>query len=160
MTSDKIKTYYIHGLHALRSASEQGAQAADYLQARAENEQLKSVMADYAATAARHQDEITDLMGELGVSANGFKDRVMEGVQNGTGEMLKAAEEADLIDMGVISGSQTGMQYYRNAFGGQVPSCKALGLDDQAARWSAMAEEWRALEDRLGTIAQSVISKT
>lgn len=157
MTTNNIRTYYIHGLHALRSASEQGATAAKLLEGKAQNEELKSAMTEYGNTAARHQDEIVAFMRELDVTPNDFKDRVMEGVGKGTDEMLKAAEKANLIDMGVISGGLTGMQYYDNAFGGQVPSCQTLGLDDQARRWKAMAGEWQVLEERIAKIAETVI---
>lgn len=81
----------------------------------------------------------------------------MEGVGKGTDEMLKDAAKGNLIDMGVISGSQTGVQSYYNAFTGQLSSCEAVGLDEQAKRWKAMADECQAIEKRIGKVAEEMI---
>lgn len=156
MSRDNVKKYYIQALHALRSASEQGAATAPKLGKAAKDAELTAIAADYGATAARHQEQIVSFMNEISVEPNGFKDRVMEGVGNGTDEMLKAASD-DVIDLGVISGSQTGAQYYRHAFEGQSAMAKAFGLDDQATRWTAMAGEWQAIEDRLAKVSGTAL---
>lgn len=157
MSSLNVKNYYIAALHALRSASEQGAATAPMLAGKAGNADLKAIVEDHRDAATRHQQQIVAFMDEVGVEPNGFKDRVMEGVGNGTIEMLNAASD-DVIDLGVLSGTQTGAQYYRNAFVNQPAMAKAFGLDEQASRWAGMADEWQAIEDRLGQVAAAVMA--
>jgi len=158
MSEANVKKYYIAAFHALRSASEQGAATAPKLEAYAKDPELKSLVTDYGTLAAKHEEQIVAFLEELDLKPNDFKDRVMEGVGNGTDEMLKAASD-DVIDLGVISGSQTGAQYYRNAFMGQPATAKALGLDDQAARWAEMADEWHEIEDRLAAAGQDALDR-
>lgn len=156
MSTRNVKNYYIAALHALRSASEQGAAKAPLLIDKAKNPDVQQIARDYGGLAARHERQIATFMSEIGVEPNGFKDRVMEGVGNGTDEMLKAASD-DVIDLGVISGAETGAQYYRNAFVGQPAMAEALGFGNQAPRWGAMADEWQAIEDRLGKASKTAM---
>ncbi|MGP7795646.1 DUF892 family protein [Sphingomonas sp. CLY1604] len=156
MSRQNVRSYYVAALHALRSASEQGAASAPKLEESAANADLKAIVADYGQLASIHRDKIVSFLGELEERPNDFKDRVMEGVGNGTDEMLSAASD-DVIDLGVISGSRTGAQYYRNAFEAQPATAKALGYDDQAARWGEMAAEWKEIEDRLAAASRTAL---
>ncbi len=157
MSSENVRKYYIQALHALRSASEQGAVTAPLLESKARNADLKAIVADYRETAIRHEEHIVSFMGVIGVEPNDFKDRVMEGVSNGTSEMLKAASH-DVIDLGVLSAAQTGAQYFRFAFVGQPTMAEAFGLDEQATRWVKMADEWQTILDQLSEIGVSVMA--
>lgn len=157
MSLADLKTYYVTGLHALRSASEQGAESAHMLAGRARDADLKQIVCDYQTTAARHQERIVGFMDELDVRPNGFKDRVLEGIGKGTDEMLKAGDRS-MLDLGVVSGSATGVQYFSNAFASQMPTCSALGLEVQGEQWKAMAREWQDIEKRLGAVAGNVVA--
>lgn len=159
MSSDNVKKYYVAGLHALRSASEQGATTAPMLKDKASDSELQAIVADYGALATRHQEEIVGFLSDLGLEPNDFKDRVMEGVGNGTTEMLKAATD-DIIDVGVISGASTGAQYYHNAFAAQPATAKVLDLETHVSRWSAMADEWKAIEARLAKANEAALAKS
>lgn len=102
---------------------------------------------------------ITEFLAELGEQPNDFKDRVMEGTRNGMDEMLKAAPDDLVLDLAVISASQTGIQYFYNAFAGQPDVATALGIKDQADRWAQMAQEWQAVEQRIDDVVPSALKK-
>ena len=144
MPNEHFRKWYLSGLQALRSASEQGAQAGKELQAKADDADLKAAVARYGSLAAEHHAAIIGFLAEINQEPNSFKDRIMEGVSNGTIEMLRAAEDARIIDLAVLSGTGSGADYYANAFGGQTATAQALWLSGQAGQWKSMATQWSA----------------
>lgn len=157
MSTENVKRYYISSLHAFRSASEQGAAAASVLHTKADDPTLKQIMATYRDSADASQKMITAFLKDLGEAPNDFKDRVMEGVGNGMEEMMKAAPDDSVMDLAVISASETGVQYFSQAFATQPPMAKALGLPDQASQWAKMTQEWETIDKRLSEVAESVL---
>lgn len=159
MSTKTVKSYYISGLHALRSASEQGTAAAALLESKAVEPCLKDLMATYGETAANHEAEIANFLVELDVKPSDFKDRIMEGVGKGTDEMLKAAEDEGAMNLAVISGSQAGIAYFHNAFASYPSMANALDLPDQASRWEKMTKEWQEIATRRSELSLAILKK-
>lgn len=159
MANDNFRTWYIAGLHALRSASEQGAAGAKALQDRAGRPDLAAAVQTYGATARDHRVAITGFLRALDTAPNDFKDRIMEGVGNGTGEMVKAAPDQDMLDLSIVSGNQSGIHYYISAFDGASKQAGALGLTDQADGFAQMSETWRAIEQQYSRVAQPIMKR-
>ncbi|KAF0674914.1 DUF892 family protein [Profundibacterium mesophilum] len=159
ITTYDIRTFYIGALHALRSASEQGEAAADHLRDKAQTEAVQSAIKDYGTTAKAHSDRIASLLDALGEAPNDFADRIMEGIGNGTQEMMRAAHEGPAIDLAVLRGGRTGVQYLRDGFASQPVMCRSIGLDDQAEVWAGMADEWRELKDRMNAISAGLMDR-
>nr|WP_245438717.1 hypothetical protein [Methylorubrum zatmanii] len=90
MADDNFTKWHIAGLHALRSASEQGDAAGKALAGKVSNADLKALLGEYSETAGKQETHFVGFLKELGTEPNGFKDRIMEGVGNGTSEMVKA----------------------------------------------------------------------
>lgn len=159
MANKNFTEWYIAGLHALRSASEQGSEAASELQAGTTSEEIKSLLVEYQRIAAEQQQNYVGFLKALDTEPTGFKDRIMEGVGSGTDEMVKAAPDQDLVDLSAISGSVSGLDYYVGAFKDQGALASRLGLHEQSATMQSMGQAAQQLRDRFFAVAEKVRAK-
>ena len=151
--------WYIAGLHALRSASEQGSIAATELRGKTASEEIKSLLMEYQRITSTQQENYVGFLKALGTEPADFKDRIMEGVGNGTTEMVKAAPDQDLVDLSAISGSVSGLDYYVGAFKDQAALAKQLGLADQSETMKSMEQTARQLRERFFLAADTIRAK-
>ena len=159
MSESNFKAWHVAGLHALRSASEQGAQAATEMQAKVGRTEVKALLVEYAQMADEQEATFVGLLKQLGVEPMGFKDRIMAGIGEGTGEMLKAAKDEDLTDLSACHGSCAGLDYYAGAFNDQGAVAKHLGLTDQTDVLAAMSDRVAALRKRFNAAAETIRSQ-
>ncbi|MGJ7582203.1 DUF892 family protein [Variovorax sp. RHLX14] len=159
MAKENFIKWHIAGLHALRSASEQGVEAAHELHAKAGSADVRSLLEAYAATAARQQEAFVGFLKELDAEPNDFKDRIMEGTNKGISEMVKAAPDQDLVDMSAVRGAMSGLDYYIGAFTDQSALSAKLGYADQARKLSSLSEAAQQLRDRFADAADTIREK-
>lgn len=159
MANDNFIKWHIAGLHALRSASEQGAAAAEELAAKVSHPDLESLLKEYGATAARQQENFVGFMKEFDTEPNDFKDRIMQGIGEGTSEMVKAAPDQDLLDLSALSGSMSGIDYYVGAFKGQGALARQLGHAEQGETMMAMSKTCEDLRDRFIAVGDTIRAK-
>lgn len=154
-----ILQWHIAGLHALRSASEQGQEGAEALVDKATSADVREAVVAFGELAAQHQDKIVGFLAEFDVEPNGFTDQIMKGVGKGQAEMIDAAPNDVTRDLSLIAGNQAGIDYYRGAFRNQGSVATKLGHAEQGASFTAMAEAWDALGERYTTIGEDVRSE-
>ncbi|ARO57265.1 hypothetical protein B2G69_26000 [Methylorubrum zatmanii] len=159
MADDNFTKWHIAGLHALRSASEQGDAAGKALAGKVSNADLKALLGEYSETAGKQETHFVGFLKELGTEPNGFKDRIMEGVGNGTSEMVKAAPDQGLLDLSAVAGTQSGLDYYAGAFKGQGALARQLGYADQADSFMAMSKACEALRERFTKVGDTIRAK-
>lgn len=159
MSTENFTRWYVAGLHALRSASEQGCEAATLLHDKAAGDEIRALLVQYRQITDEQQRSYVGFLKELNVEPTDFKDRIMEGVGAGTAEMLKAAPDQDLLDLSVISGCVSGLDYYVGAFKDQAALANRLGLDRQAATMQSMEAAAQRLRDRFFAAAETVRAK-
>lgn len=156
MANNNFTKWHIAGLHALRSASEQGEAVGKELAGKVSNSDLKALLIDYSELAANQKANFVGFMKEFGTEPNNFTDRIMEGVGNGTSEMVKAAPDQDLLDLSAIAGTQSGLDYYAGAFTGQGALAKQLGHGEQAKKFTAMSKACVELRDRFTKVGDTI----
>lgn len=159
MANDNFIKWHIAGLHALRSASEQGAAAAEELAAQVSHPELKSLLKAYGAAATKQQENFVGFIKELDTAPNDFKDRIMQGIGEGTSEMVKAAPDQDLFDLSALSGTMSGIDYYVGAFKGQGALAKQLGHAEQAQTMMAMSKACEDLRERFVLVGDTIRAK-
>ncbi|KQM61904.1 MULTISPECIES: hypothetical protein [unclassified Sphingomonas] len=156
MANEPIIQWHIAGLHALRSASEQGQESAETLVDKATLTEVREIVTAFGQLAARHEAKIAGFLNEFGVQPNDFEDQIMKGVGKGRSEMIAAAPDDVTRDLSLIGGNQSGIDYYRGAFRGQGSLAKKLGHGEQGASFMAMAEAWDALGERYTAVGETV----
>lgn len=156
MSGSNFKEWHIAGLHALRSASEQGAQGATEMQPQVTSAEVKGLLDDYAQMAKEQQATFVGFLKHMGVEPIDFKDRIMAGIGEGTGEMLKAAKDEQLTNLSACHGSCAGLDYYVGAFNDQGAVAKHLGLTDQTDVLASMSDRALALRKRFAAAAETI----
>lgn len=154
-----IIQWHIAGLHALRSASEQGQKGAEALVDKATSANVREAVVAFGGLAAEHQDKIVGFLAEFDVKPNGFEDQIMKGVGKGRAEMIDAAPDDVTRDLSLIAGNQSGIDYYRGAFRGQGSLAEKLGHTEQGAAFMAMADDWDALGERFTSVGETIREK-
>jgi len=156
MSKGNFTKWHIAGLHALRSANEQGSEAGKKLEGQVADPEVKALLAEYETITAEHQKQYVGFLKELDAEPNDFTDRIMKGVAEGTDEMVKAAPDQQLMDLSAISGSVSGLDYYVGAFKDQSELAAQLGYAEQSATMKSMGEEAQDLRDRFSKAADTI----
>jgi len=156
MSNQPIIQWHIAGLHALRSASEQGQEGAETLVGKATSNEVRELVTAFGELAAQHQTKFVGFLGEFDVEPNDFEDQIMKGIGKGRGEMVEAAADDVTRDLSLISGNQAGVDYYRGAFRGQGSLAEKLGHAEQGASLMAMAKEWDEMGERYTAVGEKV----
>ena len=113
MAQDALKQWYIAGLHAYRSASEQAKEAAVTAEEKSDSSELKTYSRDVAALCDRQETTMVAFLKELDTEPNSFKDRIQEGIIKGTEMAVKAAEEPTSRDIALHFGTRAGLMVDR-----------------------------------------------
>jgi len=159
MSKKAFTEYYKGGCHAVRSACEQGAQAAEMAEAKFTDTTLKQLAAEGAAMSDRHQEAFVEFLKDVGEEPNGFQDLMMKGVNDGTEEALKQASETVIVDVALVNGAQAGLHYFITGFGTHATVANALGLSEHGAKLSQMIDEAKDLDQRYTAASAKVISE-
>ncbi|GJD73904.1 MULTISPECIES: DUF892 family protein [Methylobacterium] len=159
MSRETIKTWYIAGLQAYRSASEQGKAAASQAEGQFTDPEFKKLAGEGAALCGRQQQAMIDFLKELDTQPNDFKDRIQAGIAEGTEMSVKAAQDDETRDVAIGFGARAGLTYVATAFQCHVIYAKALGLSKQAEEFERLGQESKALEERYAKAAEAAVGK-
>ena len=156
MSKENFIKWHIAGLHALRSASEQGTEAALELHGKAASAEVKSLLKAYAEATTQQEKAFVGFLKELGTEPNDFTDRIMEGTNKGTGEMVKAAPDQHLVDLSAVRGAMSGLDYYVGAFDDQSALSTRLGYPEQGQHLMALSKTAQQLRERFARAADTI----
>lgn len=159
MSRDTLKTWYIAGLQAYRSASEQGKAAAFQAEGQFKDPELMKLAGEGAALCGRQQQAMVDFLAELNIQPNDFKDRIQAGIAEGTEMSVKAAQDDGTRDVAIGFGARAGLTYVVTAFQSHVTCAKALGLSKQAETFERLSQESKALEERYAKAPEAAVSR-
>ena len=154
MAAEAYKDFYVQGLQALKSASDQGKGDTGDTAGSITSPELKEVMSASSKILAQHADKIAQLLQKAGGDPSGMKNVIMEGIRAGAGQIIGAAKDPDIRDASVITASQIAVHYYIAAYGSLASTAKHLGLDEDARTFSRMTDEMKAGDKRLTEIAE------
>lgn len=159
MSHDTIKTWYIAGLQAYRSASEQGKAAASQAEGQFKDPEFKKLAGEGAALCGRQQQAMIDFLKELDTQPNDFKDRIQAGIAEGTEMAVKAATDDASNDVAMCFGARAGLTYVVVAFANHASYAKALDLPKQADAFTRLSQESKALDERYAKAAEAAVAK-
>jgi len=159
MSRDTIKTWYIAGLQAYRSASEQGKAAASEAEGQFKNPELKKLASEGTALCGRQHQAMVDFLKELDTQPNDFKDRIQAGIAEGTEMAVKAASDDASRDVAMSFGARAGLTYVVVAFANHAIYAKALGMPKQAESFTQLSNESKALDERYAKAEEAAVAK-
>jgi hypothetical protein len=159
MSHDTIKTWYIAGLQAYRSASEQGKAAASQAEGQFKDPEFKKLASEGAALCGRQHQAMIDFLKELDTQPNDFKDRIQAGIAEGTEMAVKAASDDASHDVAMSFGARAGLTYVEVAFANHAIYAKALDLPKQAEAFARLSQESKALDARYAKVAEATVAK-
>lgn len=159
MSHDTIRTWYIAGLQAYRSASEQGKEAASQAEGQFKDPEFKKLAGEGAALCGRQQQAMIDFLKELDTQPNDFKDRIQAGIAEGTEMAVKAASDDASHDVAMSFGARAGLTYVQVAFANHAIYAKALDLPKQAEAFAQLSQESKALDERYAKAAGAAVVK-
>lgn len=156
MSKENFIKWHIAGLHALRSASEQGTEAALELHGKAASQEVKSLLEAYAQATTEQEKAFVGFLKELDTEPNDFTDQIMKGTNKGTSEMVKAAPDQHLVDLSAVRGAMSGLDYYVGAFDDQSALSTELGYPEQGQHLVALSKAAQKLRERFAKAADTI----
>lgn len=148
MAEQDYEQWYIQGLQALKSADEQGKEAAKAATKDLSDPELRKIAEEGSATAARHAETITRLLHEAGGQLSNKPNKIMEGIRAGTIDVMAAANDPAVKDASGVASAQISLHYYIAAYGTLAATAKHLGREKEAAELKRMTDEMKAFDER------------
>ena len=158
MANDAYKNWYVQGLQALKSATEQGKGDPGETSNAISSPQLKEIMAGSSKVLMQHAQTLDRLLTKAGGTAGGTPNAIMEGIRAGSGHMIQAAKDPAVRDASIIAASQITVHYYIAAYGTLASTAKHLGLDEDAKMLKQMTDEMKVGDERLTDLAKSTVN--
>lgn len=159
MANDAYKDWYVQGLRALKTASEQGHEAASATLAAVTDPDLKQVVETDTKLTSQHAENVARMLKTAGGDTAGMPNPIMEGIRAGNRQMVEAANDPDVRDAGIIAAAQIALHYYIAAFGTLASNAKHLGMNDEAQTLKRMVDEARTQDERFTKLAEDMVNK-
>ena len=149
--------WHVTGMQALKSACDQAIEASTKAEDQALNVELQQLVTKLTALLTRHGDILAGFLRHAGAEVDAFHDEILDGINRGTGLMLKAAEDEQITDISLLSGSTVAINYFLVSFTNNTATTKALGLDEQSATFQQMAQAHEALGQEFQQLGEATI---
>lgn len=157
MSKQAVEKWHIAGFQAVHSACQQGSKAAQMMQQKSTDADLKQFASQVKETMDRHGNTLADYLKNAGAPIDRAHDEIMDGISRGTKLMLEAAVDPAATDIALLSGGTVAANYFVTAFKKSGTLAQLLGIEEQVARFSQMTDEQQQLIDRYNAIANSTI---
>ena len=159
MANEAFKDWYVQGLQALKSAGDQGKEAATASLKAVTAPELKQLVEAGSKMDEQHAQVVAGLLQKAGGNAGGMPNKIMEGIRSGNRQVVEAAKDAQVRDASVIAAAQIAMHYYVAAYGTLASSAKHLGLNDDAKALKTLTDETKAQDERFTQLAEQMANK-
>ena len=159
MANEAYKDWYVQGLQAMKSATQEGMSDPSNTANSVQSSELKTLLTQSSEILHKHAQNIAQLLEKSGGTSGSIPNVIMEGIRTGSGHMIQAAKDPDVRDASIIAASQITVHYFIAACGTLASTAKHLGLDEDAATLKQMSDEMKAGDERLIDIAKSSVNK-
>ena len=160
MSNQAYKDWYVQGLRALKSATEQDKSDPSEAVKSISSPDLKEIMTGSLNVLTKHAENIDQLLKKAGGSADSMRNVIMEGLRAGSAEMIQAAKDPAVRDASIIAASQLTIHYYIAAYGTLAYTANNLRLDEDAKILKQMTDEMKIGDERLVEVAKGSVNKT
>lgn len=159
MANEAYKDWYVLGLQAMKSATEQGQGDPSNTSNSVSSPELKQLLVGSSQVLTHHAQKIAQLLQKAGGSSSSVPNVIMEGLRAGSGQMIEAAKDPAVRDASIIAASQLTVHYFIAAYGTLASTAKHLGLDDDARMLKEMTDEMKVGDEQLIEVAKGSVNK-
>jgi ferritin-like metal-binding protein YciE len=143
MEMNDLQDLMVEELRDLYSAENQLLKALPKVAKAVENDELKNAFEQHRKETEVHIKRLEQIFKQLGEKPTGKKCKGMEGLIDENKELMGEDADPDVMDAGLIVGSQKIEHYEIAGYGSAVTFAKLLG-NDQAARLLAQTLDGRS----------------
>jgi ferritin-like metal-binding protein YciE len=158
MEMNDLQDLMVEELRDLYSAENQLLKALPKVAKACENEELKAAFEQHTQETQVHVDRLEQIFERLGEKPTGKKCKGMEGLIEENKEMMSEDAEPEVMDAGLIVGSQKIEHYEIAGYGSAVTFAKLLGNDEAAQLLAQTLDEEERTDKKLTEIAESAIN--
>ena len=159
MANDAFKDWYVQGMQALKSADDQGREAAADTRKAVTAPELKRLVEAGSEMDEQHPQTIVSLLQKTGGNAAALPNKIMEGIRAGNRQVVEAAKDAEVHDASLIAAAQIAMHYCIAAYGTLAATAKYPGMNDDAETFKRMSDETKAQDERLTQLAERMVNE-
>lgn len=159
MAENAYADWYVTGLQAIKSADEQGKEAAQAATKDLSDPELRKIAEEGAAAAERHSETISRLLKDAGGQPGGMPNVIMEGIRAGTIQTMDAAKDPEVKDASGVAAARISIHYYIAVYGTLASTAKHLGREEDAAELKRMTDEMIAFDRRYTEISEARTNK-
>ena len=159
MAGRAFEDWYVEGLRAVRTAAEQGRDASRHGDSGRAPPEIAGLLEGGAAVFGRHADTLGQLLERSGGGAGTRPNPFMDGIQEGSRQMIGAAPDADVRAASVVAAAQIAVHYFIAAYGTLASDARHLGLDEDARMLKGMADEMKAADARMTDLAETLANR-
>lgn len=153
MAKRDYEQFYVEGLQALKTAADT-ARDASANAGRDGTPEIRSMMEAGAKSFAEQADTLTALLEAAGGTASDRPNAFMDGIQNGSRQMIAAAKDPEVRLASVVGAAQIATHYFIAAYGTLASTAKHLGREEDARAITRMLDEMKAGDERFSQIAE------
>ena len=157
MAQKAFAKWQLTGMQALKSACDQAIDSAERAEDKATNAELKQLATKLKALLTDHGTILAGFIKDAGGKVDAFHDEIMDGVNRGTKLMLEAADDEQITDISLLSGSTVALNYFVVSFQNNTATSQALHLAGQPETFRRMAQEQQALCDQFQQLGERLI---
>ena len=158
MEMNDLQDLMVENLKDLYSAENQLLKALPKVAKSVENEELKTAFEQHTKETEVHVQRLEQIFKQLGEKPTGKKCKGMEGLIEENKEMMEEDAEPEVMDAGLIVGSQKIEHYEIAGYGSAVTFAKLLGNNEAAELLAQTLDEEEATDKKLSAIAESSIN--
>ena len=159
MSKQAYEKWYVEGLQALKSAGQQGHEAAGATLKAVKAPEVKTIVEEDTAMAERHAKTIDELLRKSGGSAEGKPNKIMEGIRAGNKQVVEAANDDEVRDASVIAAAQIALHYYVAAYGTLAATAKHLGKEEDARMLKEMTDESKRQDEKFSHVSKEIAAR-
>jgi len=158
MEMNDLQELMVEELRDLYSAENQLLKALPKVAKATDNGELRAAFEQHTQETQVHVERLEQIFKQLGEKPTGKKCKGMEGLIEENKEMMSEDAEPEVMDAGLIVGSQKIEHYEIAGYGSAVTFAKLLGNDQAAQLLSQTLDEEERTDKKLTEIAESTIN--
>ncbi len=153
MAVKSLKDLFADEIKDLYSAEKQITLALPKMADKARSRDLKNAFQEHLKQTENHINRLEKVFDELGISPKGKKCEAMEGIINEGEDMMKEAENSEVMDAALISAAQKVEHYEMASYGTVRTYAEQLGLKNSRKLLQDTLDEESKTNEKLTNLA-------
>lgn len=154
-----LQDLFLHTLQDIYYAEKQIMKALPTMVETASSSELHDALSDHQFETEGQVKRLEEVFDMFGQEAGGEKCDAIEGIIKEAKDIMKACEDPDVCDAGIIASAQAVEHYEIARYGTLIAWAKQLGKDDAAQMLDETLKQERAADEKLTKIAESALNK-